>query len=141
MQGCYINGKRQFQHGLVCFRCSMKCLLMDKMVRRKNYLGITGKFLSDLLGKNRVYVSQDVNKCFSFIFLLLTIHFKIMFLLPQNQQSTYSQGSSSSGQSRPREGQRSNNRSRDDREGFLKHPKRGRVETYLMEVNVSSFSV
>lgn len=25
----------------------------------------------------------------------------------------------------------------DDREGYLKHPKRGRVETYLMEVRIN----
>ncbi|XP_070193578.1 uncharacterized protein [Littorina saxatilis] len=42
-------------------------------------------------------------------------------------QSTYSQASS--GQAGPA-GRPQN---RDDREGFLKHPKRGRVETYLME--------
>ena len=34
--GCYANGKQQFHHGLVCFRCNMKCLLMDKGVTRKN---------------------------------------------------------------------------------------------------------
>ncbi|KAK7482767.1 hypothetical protein BaRGS_00025933 [Batillaria attramentaria] len=41
----------------------------------------------------------------------------------QAQQSTYDQSSRSDRSSRRR----------DDREGFLKHPKRGRVETYLME--------
>ena len=29
------NGKQLFKHGLVCFRCNMKCLLMDKGVARK----------------------------------------------------------------------------------------------------------
>ncbi|XP_076447474.1 uncharacterized protein LOC143284568 [Babylonia areolata] len=43
-----------------------------------------------------------------------------------NQQSSYSQSTSS--------GSRATGRGQsDDREGFLKHPKRGRVETYLME--------